>query len=50
LPRWHLQALGSRAMRLLTAVEAEVVEVAGALAAVVVAWAAAATAVVAAAV
>ena len=36
-------------MRLLTAVEAEVVEVAGALAAVV-AWAAAATAVVAAAV
>jgi hypothetical protein len=32
-------------MRLLTAVEAEVVEVAGALAAVVVAWAAAATAV-----
>src|SRR5690242_16388257 len=47
LPRWHWQALGSLAMRLLAAVEAEVVEVAGALAvAAVVAWAVAATAAV----
>ena len=46
MPRWHWQALGSPAMRLLAAVEAEVVEVAGALVVVVVvAWAAAATAV-----
>ena len=41
MPRWHWQAQASLAMRLHAAVEAGVVEAAGALAAAVAAWEAA---------